>query len=184
MAKQAESAEILPTTIRLADAQLSAITSFEEALLLVHDATGGDVESTADYGSGFTLLASSDKKRLVGVDFIIVEWDFHASPDYTGQATDNLRSSRARAAALKAGLGNVFVSARIVTVNGDKLVLNDGGAGIFRDLDNISAMRENAGRRDAYVGLTVLGGLTASEYTYTDDKGNSSKACTYYLSGR
>jgi hypothetical protein len=68
-----------------------------------------------------------------------------------------------------------YVSARGITTAGQKFRLNDGSTGIYRQLESYT--RQSGKRR----GLAVPAGLTRSDYEYTDDKGNTTPASTYYL---
>lgn len=140
------------------DTALAAITDFQSVLDLFN-AENIVPESMSDYGTGFEI--AKEKGNLVGVPFIILEWRFNKS------AHDAERP---------------FVSAAIVTKDGRKLILNDGGTGICEQLNNVTAQRIAAEHPKPQVGLMVKDGLTRSDYKYVNDKGTESTATTFYLS--
>ena len=146
----------------LTDDALAAIVDFDSAAKVFND-TGVVAEAISDYGTGFALL--TDKNRLVGTPFIIVEWRFNDG-DYEN---DN-------------GEKTQFASAAVVTKNGEKWVLNDGGSGICAQLASITKRRQEKGHATPQNGLLVPAGLTRSDYTYTDEKGKNTPATTFYLS--
>lgn len=139
------------------DADLATITDFSSAIEALN-AAGVEVESSTDYGTGFEIL--KDKDMLKGVDFVILEWRFNDSDKYEGD----------------------FVSATLVTKDGRKLILNDGSTGIRDQLRMITNLRIKNGHPKPQAGILVRNGLTKSEYNYTDEKGKTAKAATYYLS--
>ena len=110
---------------------------------------GVELTDISAFGSGFTIL--KEKDQLIGKWFIIVEWKF--------------------------SLGDFgeFVSALIMTKDGDKFVINDGSAGIYQQL---LAITEETEKRH---GLVVRNGLTRSDYEYVDAQGKKVPARTYYL---
>lgn len=136
------------------DSFLAEIDGFQSALSMLDNA-GIGYESISDYGSGFVILDNKD--RLIGVPFVAIEWRFN-SGDF-----------------------GEFVSAAIVTKNGEKLILNDGSTGIREQFQTVTAQRVSKGHGTPQNGLYVHGGLTRSDYTYTDEKGQETPARTYYL---
>ena len=158
-----ETTDIARRNIVHDDEALSQIISFEDAIRLVAEAAnlkpGQQIEQVSDYGTGFMLL--SDKNKLIGVPFVIVQWSFNE-----GDFGD-------------------FVSAEIVTksditdngVTGSKWILNDGSTGICKMLQTVSHTRAKANRTDTHSGLAVPRGLTATDYYFNEDtKETSSKA--------
>lgn len=141
----------------LDETNLRDITSFEDALK-AFESSGVAYEVMSDYGTGFDVLPNEAKNRLVGVPIVILEWRF-TSGDH-----------------------GEFVSAAIVTKHGEKLILNDGSTGIMKQLQKITRARVAAGHAAPQNALAVPGGLTRSDYPYTDDKGEVKTATTYYLS--
>ena len=88
------------------DSDLAAIDSFQ-SVLDSFKALGLMPESMSDYGTGFEICKNKD--RLVDTDLVIVEWRFNHT---------------------EVGSAGAFVSAAVVTKNGEKWILNDGGTGI------------------------------------------------------
>lgn len=140
----------------VSDDVLGDIKSFKDALSIVGSIT--DVESFDDYGTGFNVLDTKAKNRLVGVKFVIVEWQFNKG-DQGG-----------------------FVSFTCVTEDNTKYVVNDGSTGIYKQLQNVTTKRMEKGHANPQAGLMVERGLRASEYEYVALDGTRSQAVTYYLS--
>jgi len=138
------------------DSILAKITSFDDATAML-DSTGIALESMSDYGTGFSVV---DKAKLVGVPFLILEWRFNSS-----ELNDD-----------------GFVSVAAVTKHNDKVIFNDGSSGVLAQLRMVTEQRTERNHPTPQAGLIVQDGLTKSDYTYTDDKGKSIPATTYYLS--
>jgi hypothetical protein len=109
-----------------------------------------------ELGDGF---AEVEKDALVSVRCILVDWTFHVSDKFTrnGQPTE-------------------WVRVRGIDQNGRKFWFADGGAGVYAQLRKLT---DRTGKREA---LYVHDGLVRSDYTYTDEKGDTSPATTYYIS--
>lgn len=152
---------ILPASVNapavFRDADLAAIDSFADAVKAL-ESFNVAVEKTSDYGTGFAIV--KDKNVLIGVDFLILDWRFTDSSKYEGD----------------------FVSATLVTKDGRKLILNDGSTGIRDQLKLVTAERIKKGHPHPQSGIMVQNGLTRSDYDYTDEKGKTTKASTFYLS--
>lgn len=135
----------------LSSAQLSEITSFEDALKLAREQYGeAAVVAAADVlGDGFKLLDNKD--QLIEVPFLALAWDFHQ------------------------GDHGEFVSVKVVTRDGLKFVMNDGSTGIRDQLMQYSA------EKNQYGGLFCMKGLRRSDYMHTDEDGKESAAKTYYI---
>lgn len=140
----------------LTDDALRDITDWDSAVAIM-EAAGVEIESFSDYGSGFTV---ENKKRLVGVPFFIAEWRFNVS-DLNDDG---------------------FVSASVLTKAGEKWIINDGSSGIRAQLQSVTRARIARKNLTPQNGLLVPGGLTRSDYDYTDEKGKTIPATTYYLS--
>lgn len=140
------------------DADLAMITDFQSAIDKMNELNIVP-ESMSDYGTGFEI--AKDKSNLVGVPFLILDWRFNKS-DHSDERP--------------------FVSAAIVTKDGRKLILNDGGTGICEQLTNVTAQREAKNHPTPQSGLIVKDGLTRSDYSYVNDNGKTSQATTFYLS--
>lgn len=130
---------------------LRNITSYDDAFALVESTYGPILTADAELGDGFALLESKDP--LIGIPLLFLSWSF--SP---GKFDEE------------------FVSARIVTKDGGKYVLNDGGTGIRAQLREFS---DSHGGRTG--GLLARRGLRRSDYQYTDDNGKTQDASTYYV---
>jgi hypothetical protein len=140
-------------------AQYAGIQSFEDALAVVQDVFGGEIVDSADLGDGFALV--EDKMTLIKVPFIILAANF-SEGDYKRED----------------GTIGTFVSCRIVTEDGRKLVLNDGSTGIHDQIQMLWAMKpETVGKP-----IVCRNGLRVSEY----DHPQHGKSRTFYLdtSGR
>lgn len=152
---------ILPASVNspsvFRDADLAAIGSFADAVKAL-EAFNVAVEKTSDYGTGFVIV--KDKNVLIGVDFLILDWRFTDSSKYEGD----------------------FVSAACVTKDGRKLILNDGSTGIRDQLKLVTSERIKKGHDHPQAGILVQNGLVRSDYDYTDEKGKTTKASTFYLS--
>jgi hypothetical protein len=138
------------------DSILAKITSFDDAKGML-DSTGIVLESMSDYGTGFSIM---EKSKLVGVPFLILEWRFNNSDLNEGG----------------------FVSVAAVTKHDDKVIFNDGSTGILAQLRMVTEQRTERKHPTPQAGLIVADGLTRSDYSYTDDKGKTIPASTYYLS--
>ena len=125
----------------------------------------GNPEMAEVLGDGFEVMPTAYKAKLVDEPFFILTW-------FTTPST-------------KGGEGD-FVSMRIVDNSGRRMIINDGGAGIKRQLDDLVAIRkgERPGLPEAVyrTNLLVPHGLRVSRYKYTNDKGVESEAETFYLS--
>lgn len=148
-----ESTEV-STYRRMDEDSLANIASFADAMTAAQG-TYGDAVDIADYGSGFALL--KDKRTLVGVPFVILQWiDNSDKGDYAGG----------------------FVSLYVVTEDGRKLIVNDGSTGIR---DQLLRIKNRSGRMGNILCRT---GLSVSDYEYEDPKdGQMRPASTYYLAG-
>lgn len=132
---------------------LRNVHSFEDAVALTRSVVGEVQDAAEVIGSGFIVLPTDQKSRLVGVKFVILSVDF--SPGDNGP----------------------FASMMVVTENGERLIVNDGSTGIYAQLEEWS-VRLPAGQ---VLGGLVVRGLRRSDYMYTDDKGIDKAATTYYL---
>jgi hypothetical protein len=147
---------------RYSEADLRDIKSFDDAMALAAQTLGAEsiVDASDVLGNGFTILQKSDKDRLIGMPFIILSYDFHIGDFGTTEDGGN----------------GYYVSIMLVTKDGGRYILNDGGTGIYAQLD------EHNGRSQTPGGLVVNGGLRKSEYEYTDEAtGKKSAAATFYL---
>lgn len=155
MSQSNDGASVANITPQVSDDLLANITSFDDALAVVNDVFGGHVvEADKELGTGFAVL--DDKNRLLGVPFVAVKIDQHAS-ELNG--------------------GGVFVSLHVVTQDGRKYILNDGSTGICAQIEELWK------RKPELQGLPLMvrRGLRRSDYTYMDESGKAKPATTYYL---
>lgn len=138
------------------EVELASITDFDSAVALINS-KGIKPKDISDYGSGFEVV--TDKNTLVGVPFIILEWHTNKS-DYDEKG---------------------YLSATLITKDGRKLVLNDGGTGIPVQLAEIAAARTADGDPNPTASLICAKGLRRSDYEYVNDKGRKATASTFYL---
>ena len=114
--------------------ELASIKSFEEAQALVAQQLGGQIINADEViGDGFARLENKDK--LIGVQFLFINWDFNLDGEF-----------------------GEFVFARLITKSGEKYRISDGGSGIRQELWKFT---EKSGIRG---GLMVKNGLRKSEY--------------------
>lgn len=150
MAKESDkSSAVDVASPRVSEGQLADIASFDDALALVQDVFGGQVvEADKTLGTGFAVL--EDKNRLIGVAFIAVRIDIHPDGDH-----------------------GPFTSLHVVTQDGRKYIINDGGTGIHEQV------RELYIRKPDLVGLPLLvrQGLRRSDYIHPEH----GASVTFYL---
>jgi hypothetical protein len=143
---------------RWSNADLRAVTDYEAAMRAALETYGEVSDATKELGNGFALLTKGDKAALVGKPFLILYWTFNESQEY----------------------GGYFASMACVTPEGQKFIVNDGGAGIYEDL--LSFSQEHQGRQGA---LLCPGGLRESSYPTCPDCGKprpqSMNPCTRTL---
>lgn len=122
------------------DTDLRTIGSYEDALQLAERVNGNVVDISEELGSGFAIL--DDKAKLVGREFVLIQWRFSVG-DFT----------------------RPFVSAGLVTKQGEKFIMNDGGTGIMQTLLDYSQDTKRFG------GIKVPKGLRVSKYPTCPDCG-------------
>lgn len=153
----APGAEVITRGPQWDDDTLLDIKSFDEAVRLAQEEFGGELVAAEEtLGNGFTILNGDAKNILCGVPLVFMGWNFNL------------------------GDKGEFVSAQVVArMPGGgmvKAIINDGSTGVYKQL---SAFTKRTGRLG---GLTARGGLTRSDYTYTDkDTGESKPATTFYI---
>lgn len=139
----------------LSEDTLRGIETLDDALKALSDL--GPIENFDDYGDGFEIVTNKD--NLIGVSLAFLEWRFTKSKEH----------------------GTEFVSVSAVTKDGQKLIINDGSTGMYRQLRNITDERIQKNRPNAQVGLIVSRGLRKSEYDYDKPDGTTGRGVTYYL---
>lgn len=133
--------------LRLDPSDLRAVTSFEDAARLLAEHGVAVADATTEIGDGFTLL--DDKSALLNVPFLALQWTF-AAGDF--------------------GPDSEFVVMRVLTSNGDKFIITDGGTGLYQQV------RDYYDRTGSDGGLLVRRGLRKSEYDNEHGHG-----VTFYL---
>lgn len=154
-ATQATGNDVATVQHKISAAQLSEVSSFDDALRLMEETYGADALVLASdvLGDGFTLLENKD--QLIGVGCAFVSW--------------------------KESLGDFgpFIAARVVTEDNRKVVILDGSTGIYAQLAEFS---QKIGRDG---GMIARKGLRRSDYEYDDVDKNGEPvkrpASTYYL---
>lgn len=150
------SSDVVRATSILTAEDYASITSFDDALALVGEKLGGEVVDASDLGDGFSVIDKAAKKTLIGVPFLVLSVSFHDG-DFKDENGDFTQ----------------FASLRLVTRDGKKLVLNDGGTGIPEQIKTLWKMRpETTGKP-----ILVHRGLRVSEY----DHPIHGKSETFYL---
>lgn len=132
--------------------QLGSIDSFDAAMALATAEYGNVIAAheQALLGDGFRVATEDDKRRLIGVPLLLLDWTFKPS-DY-GQDQDW-----------------VLIHAVQRGDNGQavKWVIADGGTGIARDLKEFTDKTGRSG------GMAVKNGLRVSEYYIDSDSGQA-----------
>lgn len=111
-----------------------------------------------DVADGVESLRLVSKDSLLGVPFLAVQWRFNESENGS------------------------FASVEFMTNDGTRGVFNDGGSGIARQLETLTAERTATGHKFPQAGRLIRGGLRVSRYTFKNEKGKDQQAETYYLS--
>jgi hypothetical protein len=149
----------LPAVRNLTDVELQSINTFDDALALMKElyGEGGLVSADQVMGNGFRILQGAEKDRLIDTPMMFLKWTLNPGK-----------------------FGEEFVSALIVTLEGDKYIINDSGAGICKQLSELSAIGKSGG-------LVVHHGLRRSDYENpaiqdgTWVAGEWRSASTYYV---
>lgn len=136
---------------------LRNLESFDDAVRLLTDTYGELQDATKVIGSGFSLTDNNGKYRLIGEPFVIVRMQFPQSTEYKDPET---------------GEWLHYAVIHIMTRDGRKLIITDGGVGIYQQCEEWSVREGRKG------GLYVPGGLRVSEYDLPDGSG---QGMTYYL---
>lgn len=135
------------------DEQLATLRNWDDVQAVALE-QGIAAVDFSDFGTGFTVLTTDEKRTLVDVELAVLDWRFNVVAETGGE----------------------FVSLVILTRDGRKVIVNDGSTGIFAQMRTIT---EKLG--DARPILTIPKGLRASDYFYVDEKGVKRPATTYYL---
>jgi hypothetical protein len=136
------------------DDQMSEISTFADVEKAIAE-RGLGVLDFSDFGTGFAVLTTEEKRTLVGTPCAIIDWRFNFDDENGGE----------------------FVSLSIVTEDGRKVIVNDGSTGIYAQMSKLE--EKNPGVRGV---IKLRKGFTVSDYTHVDEKGKKTPATTYYLS--
>ncbi|UGC97975.1 hypothetical protein [Rhodococcus phage P19] len=134
-------------------AELASIQSFEDAAALLATRYETILDSD-DLGDGFDLV--KDKSTLLDQTMLLISWRIMDADD-------------------KMKFGEPWVIVRAVTEDNRKIVFIDGSTGIRDQLVGVTASSGRTG------GVLARDGLRVSVYDYTDDKGVTTEAKTYYI---
>ena len=104
----------LPARPRLTNDELRALNA-DNIMAFFESKQATITDLSAVLGSGFTVLPTDDKFRLLNSELIIVEWHFAV------------------------GDNGEFVSLAVVTKDGQKLIVNDGSTGIRDQVKDLEA---------------------------------------------
>lgn len=139
--------------------QLNALSSYADVLELL--GITGTEEGLTQLEWDTNPFQLVDKSQLLNTQLVLIQWRFVAG-DF-GEF--------------------VYVSALARLDNGTDwaVAFVDGSTGVYAQLRDLTASRVQSGHAHPQQGALVKGGLTASNYTYTDEKGQEKPATTYYL---
>jgi hypothetical protein len=126
--EEERAAKELSRTQRFEDADLRAISTFEEAFALAEQMFGEITDVTQELGNGFTLI--TDKSVLVDKPFVIISCSFNDG-DF-GQ----------------------FASIAAVTKTNEKYIFNDGSTGVHNQLFELARTTKRTGGFMAPTGLS------------------------------
>lgn len=133
--------------------------TFDEFLAAVEHEFGVKVTDSAIYSGGEVV----EKSELVGVPFVVMDWETHQSTTQTRLDEDNMIRPAE------------FAVVKVRTQRGP-VIFTDGGTGILPVLEgHLEATGSKAG-------LLSKRGLRASEYVKKLDNGTTTDAVTYYFS--
>lgn len=133
-ADAAKAAEIeLAAKVRDEDV-LRDIATFDQAYALAAESYGGVVDASELLGTGFEVLNSEDKSRLLNVPLIVLDSRIHE------------------------GEQGEFCSLVVVTEQGARYIVNDGSKGIYAQVIRLRQKTEKDG------GWLIRHGLRQSEY--------------------
>lgn len=108
--------------------------------------------------SGFGLLPGNRKSELVGVPFLIIQFEFKNGKNDSS-----------------------FVECHIITTNDERHVLRDSSRGIHEQLQTLHRERVASGHLNPNYGVYVRKGLTYRDNPYKSPTGESLITRTYFL---
>ncbi|MGE3429253.1 MAG: hypothetical protein AB7I44_21100 [Hyphomicrobiaceae bacterium] len=137
--------------------QLRDITSFTDAAYKLYE-QGVFIDLQYEEFTGFGILPGNQKERLVGVTFLIIQYEFKVGK-----------------------YGASFVDCHLITTNNERLVLRDSSQGIHEQLKSLCATRTKANHPYPNMGVYVRKGLRYQDNAYVNAQGESLTSRTYYL---
>jgi|SRR5882757_659498 len=138
--------------------QLQHIETYVDAVLFLEQENVISHDQAREL-HGFGLLPGKDKEKLVGVPFIIIEYEFKIGRDNSN-----------------------FVECAIITTHNQKYLMRDSSKGIYVQLRNLHDERKAAEHPFPTLGYPVRKGLSYQDYDYVASDGVSTQSRTYYLS--
>lgn len=138
----------------ISNEQLKGIQSFEDAIALAQEIYG-ELASSDELGNGFVMV---EKETLLGVPFVVVDTSVKPSEKFK-----------------RDGQPSLWAIIRAVTKDHKKVIITDGSTGLCQQIIQWRTEKGKTG------GFMAFHGLRKSEYEYTDEKGNTSPATTYYI---
>jgi hypothetical protein len=154
---------VIPTEVfniaKLSEIELPA--TFEEAVKALHT-MGASVDNAA--GVLEDEFPEIDKERLINREILLLTWS--VSKPGEGEYGDGQ-----------------YIVVRGITRDGKRFRFADGSTGIMAQLVGLTKKRiQDKSHAVPNAGLLCPTGLTKSEYTYTNEKGEKTPAKTYYVS--
>lgn len=137
--------------------ELRSISDFNTASYKLWECGAFTDDQLAEF-TGFGILPGNQKERLVGITFLIIQFEFKVGK-YDAS----------------------FVDCHIVTTNNEKLILRDSSQGIHEQLKLLLAQRIRSHRHRPHQGVYVRKGLRYTDNPYVNANGESMTSRTYYL---
>lgn len=134
------------------------ITTFHDAVLKLY-AIDAISDTQLNELTGFGMLPGARKGELVGVPFLIVQFDFKIGKNESS-----------------------FVECYVVTTNDQRYLLRDSSRGIHEQLRQIQRDRVAIGQPVPNCGYYARKGLTYKDNPYESPDGEKLTSRTYYLS--
>jgi hypothetical protein len=136
---------------------LTYIDSFHEAVSQLRSIGAFTAEQNEQL-TGFGLLPGNRKQELVGVPFLIIQYEFKAGKNDSS-----------------------FVECYIVTTNDERHIMRDSSRGIHEQLLELLNDRIESGHPVPNCGVYVRKGLTYRDNPYTSPSGEQLTTRTYFL---
>jgi hypothetical protein len=143
----------------LSASDLRQIHNFTDAINTLYD-LGAIGPEQWEKMTGFGVLPGDRKKFLVGVPFVILQFEFKVGK-----------------------LDSSFVDLHVVTTTDERMIVRDSSRGIHEQLKEILNDRSRTGHPHPNLGIYVRKGLSFRENPYEAPDGTKSTSITYYLNG-